>query len=262
MKFISAVLLAALSGICLSNTSGSAVYPPLFSSSFPLSTPVAFWASTLGMRRLAADIVWVQALQYYSERDEHIAENGLKDGDEKKDPYPELKSHWQQVVRLDPLFTEAYLTGPVTLGWNLKRYDQAFALLDEGIEAVSLLKERLRSSDMMTTGSRHLLMTGSGPYLEELVWKLYTLKTVLIYLDNDRFSDALPALERLSARENIPDTVKSVLAQLYARNGFYEKSLILWYELYSTTEDQALRDSAERNIIELADIISSDLSPL
>ncbi|MFW6172811.1 MAG: hypothetical protein ACOC5T_03615 [Elusimicrobiota bacterium] len=104
-------------------------YPPIFSKTFPLSTPLSFLASMLGMRRLAADLIWIQVLQYYGERERGAVEELKKRKHQKKESlkqsYSKLQSYWQQIIRFDPLFVNAYLIGPTTLGWNLKRYDEA-----------------------------------------------------------------------------------------------------------------------------------------
>ncbi len=245
-----AALCCAGSFLCLSRTSPAMIYPPLLSSRFPLSTPAAFWASALGMRRLGAAVVWMQALQYYGDRDpeEVPPEFQRRPAEGFSLLYPQLKYYWQQVIRIDPLFIEAYLTGPVTLGWNLKRYDEALELIDEGIRTLEETRREVGRKGLIEVTRRHPLITGSGDYIDELLWKLYTLKTVLVYLDDENFPRAQSALEELLDRKDAPEVIKVMLAQIYARNGFYGESLSLWKELYDTTPDMDLRRSAERNI--------------
>ena len=240
------------------------VYPPLFSKTFPLSTPAAFWASTMGMRRLAADIVWIQSLQYYGEREgEHSAEiHGDIPPQEDKTPYPQLKEHWQQIIRLDPLFVSAYLIGPTTLGWNLKRYDEALHLLSEGITAIENISEMLKGTEILHTDETHPLILGRGPYLEELKWKLYTLKATLVYLHNEEFEKAMPLLEQIALRDDTPEVIKVMLAQIYKTNKLYKKSLLLWKDIYEITRDKKRRESARNHIEELLKIISSQPSLL
>lgn len=266
-NYFTAVLLAAIIGLTAffySKIPVRSVYPPLFSKTFPLSTPAAFWASTMGMRRLAANIVWIQSLQYYGDREGGHSSEIHGDAHFQKDKilYPQLKEHWQQIIRLDPLFVSAYLTGPTTLGWNLKRYGEALHLLNEGITVIENLSEIFKGTEILHTDETHPLILGTAPYLEELKWKLYTLKTTLVYLHNEEFEKAMPTLEQIAFRDDTPEVIKVMLAQIYKTNKLYKKSLLLWEDIYIITRDKIRRESAQNHIKELLKIISSSQSPL
>jgi tetratricopeptide (TPR) repeat protein len=218
----------------------------MFSKKFPLSTPVSFWASLMGMRRLAADFVWVQTFQYYGERKAEEYAPGKKK--EKKILFPELIGHWQQLIRLDPTFSYVHLVGPTTLAWNLKRYDEAMILIDESIETVKDLKEKLAFTHMHHTDETHPLVLGKYSYFEELLWKLYTLKTVIVYFNQDRFFETIPLLERLVLIKGTPDEIKVILAQIYEEKSENLKALRLWINIFETTKKPDRKERAFMHI--------------
>lgn len=253
MKLILAVLFGVSAIICSPRLPEKSPYRPLFSLRYPLATPGVFWASLLGMRRLAADIVWIQAFQYYGER---YPDHTYKTDEEREAAaiartYPELLSYWQQVIRLDPIFSHAYLTGATTLAWNLNRHSEAMELLDEGIEHLEDLRERVSLESAILAEKEHLLITGKNEYFEELLWKMKTLRTLLIYMRNDEFRVALPSLGALSMRKDIPDDLRSMIAQIYERNDYLEEAFRQWALLHGHTTDPALKEIAERRLLRL-----------
>ncbi|NLB35590.1 MAG: hypothetical protein GX817_07285 [Elusimicrobia bacterium] len=223
-------------------------YPPLLSKKFPLGTPSAFWASLLGMRRVAADIVWIQAFQYYGDRYPDYTELE-REKEAELARYPLLLSYWQQVARLDPLFSHAYLTGATTLAWDLKRAPEALELLDEGIDFLEEMGVKFRLDSIIKTEGAHLLLTGKYEYYEELLWRMRTLRTVLIYINNDEFEEALPSLNALARLKDLPDDLKSMLAQIYERNAYYEEAFHLWALLHRNSLDTGLKEIAARRIL-------------
>jgi len=250
MKILLAVLLWISAVSFAPSLPDKSPYPPLLTEKFPLGTPAAFWASLLGMRRLAADIVWIQAFQYYGERYPDYTDT---DKTKKEDPaqYPLLLSYWQQVIRLDPLFSHAYLTGATTLGWDLKRESEALELLDEGIGFLEDMGAGFSLDSAVRTEGAHLLMTGKDEYYGELLWRMRTLRAVLVYINNDRFEEALPSLNALARLEDIPDDLRSMLAQIYERNGYYEEAFHLWALLHRKSLDAGLKETAARRILAL-----------
>lgn len=234
------------------------IFSPLFSKNFPLSTPVSFWASTLGMRRLAADIVWIQALQYYGGKGE-AGGSELRPVKDKKTRrfYPELKSYWQQIIRFDPLFVNVYLVGPTTLGWNLKRYDEAMELIDEGIKTVENIDSAFKNLNLKAIGEKHPLILGKMSYFKEIKWKLYTFKAVLLYFNQDKFEKAIPLLERIVFKQDTPEEIEIMLAQVYEYRRDYMKALKLWMHIFETTRKEGRKLKAFNNINELKKIISA-----
>ncbi len=234
-------------------------YPPIFSKEFPLSTPLSFWASMLGMRRLATDIVWIQTMQYYGQPEGKAYELG-KNGDlaTEKVFYPELKQYWQQIIRFDPYFISAYMIAPTTLAWNLQRYEEAFEILDESINTVEHLQQQLKTFNIIETDPKHLLILGSHSYFEELKWKLYILKSSLIYMREDDYKSAIYEFEKIVFNKDVPEELKIILAQLYEKNGDYKKAVTLWERLYQTSSRKNRQKKALKNIERINELIFSD----
>lgn len=234
-------------------------YPPIFSKTYPMSTPISFWASMMGMRRLATDIVWIQAIQYYGEKSGTRMELSRGSRHQRgKIFYPKLKNYWQQVIRFDPLFVNAYLLGPTTLGWNLKRYNEALEILDEGIAALEAIEKKADNLTLRDTDKYHPLIVENDTYFNELKWKLYLLKSTLIYMNRDELSKAIPQLEKIAFLEGTPLNIKIILAQLYEQeNKDYKKAYDLWVNIYNNARRESKKKSALNNIKRLKEIISS-----
>ncbi|MGM0567931.1 MAG: hypothetical protein ACQESB_01790 [Elusimicrobiota bacterium] len=225
-----------------------------------MSTPAAFLSSTLGMRRLAGGILWIQAMQYYGTRpgDKKTSpETGRRDTKKTKQLYPELKNYWQQIIRIDPYMASAYLTGPTTLGWNLQRYEEAMALISEGIAAVEEIINKKEDFNYKDTSEGHLLMLGKKPYLLELRDKLYILQAVIVFLQQDKFSEAIEGLELIAEKENTPEEVKIMLAQIYEENALYEKAVRMWLHIYETAERESSREIALRSLKNLKEKLTA-----
>lgn len=163
-----------------------------------------------GIRRISADIAWIQLLQYYGtpeETEEHTHEHenghchhGLNFGGGK---YYDLLKLCQRTVRLDPYFYYAYLYGSASLAWNLNRYDEGIKLLDEGIK-------------------------NCPKY-----WQFYLYKMAIIYKKLDKYKEMVNLLEKVVKEPDCPLIVKAILANIYKKAGEYEKSLKLWTEIYN-----------------------------
>jgi tetratricopeptide (TPR) repeat protein len=255
------LLSAAIGIVLLNNNINKDPYPPIFAKRFPLSTPVSFFASMLGMRRLATDIVWIQGIQYFGTRKGNLSEQlGAGHKEELKKMYPELLSYWQQVIRFDPMFVAAHLTGPVTLAWNLRRYDEALVLIDEAIasvEAVENIAKADPQSVFISVDSTHPLMNKRNAYIEELKWKLYKIKATIFYMDKLEYDKATVLLEKVAFQEDAPLDLKIILAQLYNENGQYGHALKLWQYIYAAAERINRKENALKHIEELKELISS-----
>lgn len=78
---------------------------------------------TCGRSELAADLVWLRAIQYY----------GTHRGTDRAYPYAETL--FSTLTDLDPTFVNAYIFGALVLHEQYGRLDPALALLDKGIAA-------------------------------------------------------------------------------------------------------------------------------
>lgn len=79
---------------------------------------------SLGHQRLVADLLWLQAIQYYGDklirRTAHM---------------PNLAPYFDAITDLDPQFERAFSFGAYALADDLKAPDKAMALLEKGIRA-------------------------------------------------------------------------------------------------------------------------------
>ena len=223
----------------------------------------------LGMRRLAADIVWIQALQYYGanshaghegphgKEEDHNHEHESYNNDS-SDLYPLLKGYWQQVIRLDPFFVSAYLTGPISLGWNLKRTNEAMALLDEGIKGLMELSEKFGENNINYTELKHPMLTQKVSNITDIKNKLLIIKSTIIYFDQEKYSEAAKALAVIAFDEETPEDVRVILAQIYEKQRDYNNAIKLWQIIYNTSRKPDRIESALKHINELKNITASN----
>lgn len=168
-------------------------------------TPFAFRDSVLaaaGMRAMAADLAWVQLLQYMAGNLPEIADRPGR----RHDRVLELS---RRVFRLDPSFRRAVLYGASVLAWfeEVDRPEEAALLLEEGIRRVP----------------------------EEPLFKLYLAALAFKRSGQDERMVAL--LERAFDDPTTPSTMKAILASLYARRGDDEKALATWQRVLANPLD-------------------------
>lgn len=183
----------------------------------------------LGMRRIAADIAWVQLMHYYArgkmskeeqlkieyhkyiqEKHEHGDHSECDEGkcahaaggyhpDLNKDTgYGKLYDKTLRVVQLDPFFHYAYLYSSGALAWNLKRYGEAYKLLELGLK--------------------------NDPSFE----KFSVYISAIIYKEKGNIEEMITALEEIVSYEDTPNLVKSILANYYKKKQRYVDALKIW----------------------------------
>ncbi|MFW6172812.1 MAG: hypothetical protein ACOC5T_03620 [Elusimicrobiota bacterium] len=111
--------------------------------------------------------------------------------------------------------------------------------------------------DIKETDEKHPLIVGKFAYVEELKWKLYTLKSALIYLHKDELGQAATLLENIASRKDAPEELKIILAQIYEQQNHYKEALKLWRDVYASTDKINRKKSALNHIKRLSYIISS-----
>jgi len=193
-------------------------FPPISASlSSPKTQLNDFAGICFGTRRLAADIAWIQTLQYYGTpeagQSEHDFENGIG-------KYPDFLAYCQRVLKIDPYFSYVYYYGGGALGWNLNRLDEAEELLKEGVS--SLPQE----------------------------WRLQQYLAALAYQKNHDPAKLVKFLESFANDPNCPNLLRSILANIYKKQKRYRDALRLWLMIYDT-HDPAYRDRALNQIQEL-----------
>lgn len=183
------------------------------------STPFSFRDSVLaasGLRAAAADLAWVQLLQYMAGNLPGLADRPGR----RHDRVLELS---RRVFRLDPSFSRAVLYGASVLGW--------FEEVDRPEEAGALLEEAIRRRP------------------EEPLFKLYLAALAFKRRGDDAGMVAL--LERSFDDPTTPTTMKAILANLYARRGEDEKALAAWRRILDEPRDEAEHGRARQRIAEL-----------
>ncbi len=194
----------------------AATFPPL--SQLP-STPFAVQDASLasaGLRAGAADIAWIQLLEY--------AGHGLPELPEAGGPVsPSLQKLTMRVVSLDPRFHRAYLYGASILGWEpgVNRPEQAAEVLQE------------------------CLVRDPGEKLCPLYLAALTFQKKG---DPERM---LGVLESTLDDPRAPLMMRPLLANIYKKRGDYRKSLALWEIILDDEREQNDHPRAVKQITEL-----------
>lgn len=76
---------------------------------------------SFGFRALAADMAYIQFLQYYGDKENAAAR------------YKDLYQYLENITDIDPNFTFAYTYGAAILAFNLTRYDEAIRFISKGL---------------------------------------------------------------------------------------------------------------------------------
>jgi len=178
-----------------------------------------------GMRRMVANIAWIQLLQYYGTPEEgHLhTEEGCPvcaEEDYGGGKYYDLLSLTQRVIRLDPYFYYVYLYSAGALAWNLYRPEEAVLLLKEGIS--------------------------NNPQY----WRFRLYLGAVIYQQLNKFEKMVILLGEAVKYPDCPTLVKVILANIYEKQSRYLDSLKIWLEV-KESKDEFYRLRAEKKIFEL-----------
>lgn len=184
------------------------------------SGPFAMQDATLaagGFRAAAADLAWIQLLQYAAGN----AAPGLED--EPGKPYSRMKELSLRVGRLDPSFHRALLYGAGMLGWfhGVERPDEAAEILEEGMR---------RSPEQPSYAL----------YLAALAFKRKGEADKMIALLESVFDDP-----------QTPTTMKTILANIHSGRGDDARALVLWERLLANPRDEAEHPRARHEITKI-----------
>jgi tetratricopeptide (TPR) repeat protein len=168
----------------------------------------------LGLRRLAADIAWIQTLQYYGTPEAGQSESEFENGMGK---YPRFLAHCERVIGIDPYFTYVYYYGGGVLGWNLERYSEAEHLIKEGIAR------------------------------NPAEWRLPQYLAGLAYQKNHDITQLTTFLESLVQDPNCPLMMKALLANVYKKQRLYDKALELWSAIYDARDPAYMQRALDQS---------------
>lgn len=189
--------------------------------------PLDFAGFLFGMRRIIADIMWVQTLQYYGGggwEDKVSDKKYLKyeKDDKRKGEYGRyryLLAMCQRCVRIDPYFKYVYAFGGASLAWNLTRYDEALELLNEGIE------------------------------YNPQFYPFHLYAAAIIYLREEKAVDMIKKLEEAVKYPDCPFEVKLILGNIYTKYGRYEDSANIWVSIYKFSKLEDRKEVAKQKLI-------------
>jgi tetratricopeptide (TPR) repeat protein len=191
-----------LTGICLASWTAryEHPYPPVtLSLSATESRLNDLGGIVLGLRRLAADIAWVQTLQYYGSAEAGQTDFEFENGIGR---YPAFLDYCLRATNLDPQFTAVYYYGGAVLGWNLDRLGEAEELLRLGIQR------------------------NPGE------WRLPQYLAGLAYQKNHDIANLTRFLEGIIQDPECPLMMKALLANIYKKQGLYPQAIRLWEVIY------------------------------
>jgi tetratricopeptide (TPR) repeat protein len=190
---------------------------------------IDFAGFLFGMRRIFADINWIQTLQYYGgggweeKVDEDKYLKYIKD-DRKKVEYGRYKyflDMCRRCVRIDPYFKYVYLFGGASLAWNLTRYDEALELLNEGMEH------------------------------DPQYYPFHLYAAAIVYSKESNVENVIENLEKAVKYPDCPFEVKLILGNIYKKQGRYEDSAKIWIDIYFTAKLDSRKNKAKENLIKL-----------
>jgi tetratricopeptide (TPR) repeat protein len=181
----------------------------------------------LGSHRLAADIAYVQLLQYYGveepeeehQEDEHSNKPHFHDMASGK--FPLLQQFGFRILRLDPFFNAAILEVAGALAFNQKRIDESLELLEEAIG---------RDPDYF----RYRLYVGA-----------------IVYKNKGQDSKMIALLDEAIKYPDCPVLLQNILGNLHKKAGNFERAAQIYAHIIKTAHSDADRVSAERQLVVL-----------
>ncbi|MEI8218210.1 MAG: hypothetical protein WCG51_04090 [Elusimicrobiota bacterium] len=244
-------------------------YPLAFSAADAAAsyTGLDIASVVMGVRKLGADIAWIQLLQYYGTPEKPLDEDrafqlswdmtkylfGAKidkevcftEGcDDKSHYHPQIDGgvyplflqYCYRIVALDPSYYFTYLYGGGALAWNLNRPQEALLLLEHGIAVLAKYQH------------------ASVRDIHEPYWQLNLYVSAIVYRKSGDFTGMLSLLETAVGQPDAPNMIKGILANIYQKQKKYTEALRLWINIYDTN-DLSYRRRAEEKVNELKKII-------
>lgn len=203
---------------------------------------------SLGLRRLGADISFVELLQYYgtpeletmriSAKGKHVTKEDIEMSEYslygiapkvysaiEGGNYPQILSRARYILSLDPYFKYAAVFSAGVLAFNLNR----------GMEAIELLEFAKKYS----------------PY-----YKDYDLYIAAIgYSKAKNPEKAAQILDEAIKNPQTPAIVKNVTAFLHKKLGNYRRAYEIYLDIYQNSKDPKYVDRAEKQLTEMKKLL-------
>ncbi|MCS7184924.1 MAG: tetratricopeptide repeat protein [bacterium] len=157
---------------------------------------IDFIGRIFGIKKLAADYIWIRMLQYYAGHDFNYM-------DEKN--YPDLIKYFKRITMLSPDWSRSVEWGVGVLAFNHKRYSEAMELLKLGIK-------------FRPNYTRFYMYVGAIGYLS----KNMEIEAISILEKIVENSDSLTAL--------------NILANIYKKNGRYNDAIRIYERMIEVAE--------------------------
>ncbi|HBU69858.1 MAG TPA: hypothetical protein DEE98_05685 [Elusimicrobia bacterium] len=217
----------------------------------PPYTGLDMAAILTGNRRIAGDLSWIGLLQYYGKSERLLSKEqeyelsmdvvkyylGIGNHEEcthhhvtsyEAGNYFDFLNYSYRTVRIDPFFYYAYLYSAGALAWNLDRPDEAVELLRYGIAEL----ERYKSD---VTRDVH-----------EPFWQLNLYMSAIIYRKMGDYTKMTGLLETAARQPGAPNMIKTILANIYQKQGMLLASLKIWLEVYDSKDPSYQTRSLEK----------------
>jgi|CXWL01.1.fsa_nt_gi tetratricopeptide (TPR) repeat protein len=185
--------------------------------------PFAFQDAILaasGFRAPAADLAWIQLLQYAAGSLPELV-------DRPGHSYDHLGAMSLRVIRLDPSFSRAALFGAGILAW--------FHGVDQPDQAADILNEGMRRTP------------------EQPLYSLYL--AALAYKKKGDTQRMISLLESSFDKPDTPSQMKTILANLRQSRGEHREALVLWRRILASERDASEHPRARLKIAELRAIL-------
>ncbi|MCX5782491.1 MAG: hypothetical protein NT145_07300 [Elusimicrobia bacterium] len=223
-----------------------------------------------GLRRLGADIAWVQLLQYYASPEKPLdketeyklsidmtkylfgypvekticREEGCNVETHYHPPieggeYKDLLKYCLRIVNLDPFFFYVYLYGSGALAWNHNRTDEALELLQAGIKNMEKFKLNITSD------------------LHQPYWQFNIYASAIIYRKKGEDIKMISLIETAAVQPEAPNLIKAILANIYQKSKKFDLALKFWTIIYDS-KDPEYSVKAKEKIIELKKLLSEN----
>ena len=195
-------------------------------------------ALLLGDRRLAADLAYVQFLQYYGtpsgaeHQEEEKESNSLSAHDEYSGGnYPRVKEWGTRVLRLDPFFTQPILEIAGALAFNLDGVDQALELLREAIQR------------------------------DPSFYRYHLYVAAILYKNNRQDQQLIQILEQAIQFRDCPPLFQNVLGNLLKKYGRVTDATKVFIHMLETSVYEFDRNTARQKLKEILQQ-NPNLSPM
>lgn len=183
-------------------------------------------ALLLGAHRLAADIAYIQFLQYYGvpeAQSEEKHDHGVHDEHDGHHQfgggvYAELKSRATRFMCLDPFFNGAILEAAGALAFNVLRPDEALSYLREAID------------------------------LDPSFYRYHLYVAAILYRQEGKEEKLIEKLQEAIKFSDCPPLLQGVLGNLLKKSGRFEEAARVYLHTYETAAADFERDLAMRRL--------------